>query len=167
MAVMVIPSNSAYATESGPPVTSVQSNTLKKFTDKISGASKIYCDYLDKLSPTGDFQKIYGMRVLINSLRNLLMTPLGSYPFDPSYGSLLYKKVFEIADSITEQEIIFEVTDRIKQVDDRIVIKDVNVSFFTDGKGYRVSVTIQKDRNLATTQIDFTEKEVGFALEEG
>jgi len=114
----------------------------------------------------GDFRKLEGVRVLITSLKNLLITPLGSYPFDPTFGSELYKKVFEPADSITAEEIKFEVIDRIMDWDDRVVINDVQTSFFSNQKGFRISVILEKGNSVFEAGMDFTEDEAGFALEE-
>jgi len=139
----------------------------KIFNNNVAGRTNIYYDYIARIDPAGDFEKKKGLGVLLNSIRNLLVTPLRSYPFDPEYGSLLYQKVFNPADSTTENEIKFEVTTRVKQFDNRVVIKSVEVRFFKSQKGYRLNLVISKGQQSEGTSIDFTEEEASFALEEG
>ena len=112
------------------------------FQEQISGKfSEIY-DYIPVISGTGDLTRISGIDVVINSLRNLLLTPLGFYPFDPEYGSLLYKKLFEMSDEMTQQEIEYEVTYRVRRYDKRIKIDKVYVIWSNDRKTAVVNVDI-------------------------
>ena len=63
-------------------------DSLKKFETEIKGKTKIPFDYRDIIASNGDFKRTEGINVYINSIRNLLCTPLGTYPFMPEYGSL-------------------------------------------------------------------------------
>ena len=146
-------------------VVGVISNTERNFNQSIIGGSDQNFDFLDVNGPDGDFRRIDGIAVMINSIRNLLSTPRGSYPFDPEYGSDLYKKVFEPADTTTEEDIQFEVLDRIKQYDNRVIVRDVKTSFFNSRKGYRIDVTIVRGKEKATTSLDFLERSA-FVLQE-
>ena len=144
----------------------IPSNNTKNFSDASEGAINFIADYGTKISGTGDFSKFSGLSVLVNSIRTLLITPVGSYPFDPTYGSNLYKKVFEPADAITEDEIRTEVVDKILEYDERITITNVSTEFFSNLKGFRINLTIQRDRSEVATSVDITEN-IGFSLEEG
>ena len=84
-------------------------------------------DIMPVIDSNGDFKEITGKDAIIQSIRNLLMTPLGFYPFDPTYGSLLYKQLFELNDTITEESIRYEVKDRIEEFDSRVVVENVNI----------------------------------------
>jgi phage baseplate assembly protein W len=146
-------------------VVGIISNTERRFnTSTVAGADNAF-DFIDKNGPDGDFRRIEGVAVLINSIRNLLTTPRGSYPFDPEYGSDLYKKVFEPADKTTEEEIQIESVDRIKIFDDRITVREVTTQFFNNRKGYRLNITIEKDDVKAVTSLDFLETSA-FVLQE-
>jgi len=160
MAYVPIAAKTQTATISGIPA-----NSYNRFLQEVEATSTIDMDFTSKLSPSGDFTKVIGISTLINSIRNLLTTPLGSYAFDPTYGSLLYEKVFSLADAETEQEIKFEVISRISQFDDRIQIMDVITEWFNDKKGYRVSVFLKKNDKETAVKIDITEN-VGFSLGE-
>ena len=139
-------------------------NDLKSFASNVSGKDNIFCDYKDTISPTGDFNRVETINVLINSLRNLLLTPLGSYPFNPEYGSELYKKVFEPLDSQSIEDIKFEVKDRVVQFDDRINVESVFVSPLSDNKGVNVSVKIKKGQEEANVKV-VIDKDQTFGLE--
>ncbi len=128
---------------------------LKLFDEKIKGKKNTVNDYRDVISANGDFKRISGMSALINSIRNLLLTPLGSYPFDPEYGSLLYKKVFEPADEESREEIEYEVTTRIRNFHSEINIENVVIEYFPDGKGFTVHLKLIKpESDTAVLSID-------------
>ena len=102
-------------------------------------------DYLPSIASIGDFQKISGINVIIHSIRTLLLTPLGFYPFDPEFGSELYKKVFDPLDDTSRDEIEFEVRDRIQEFDDRVEIEQVDIfQISLDGKAFKVDIYIRK-----------------------
>lgn len=143
----------------------IPSNTSKVFETGVIGTGQSLVDFSDIVSPSGDFKKLSGIKVVINSLRNLLATPLGSYPFDPEYGSELYKQLFEPADEITAEEIKHTVIDNARQFDDRIEITNVDTAFFSNRKGFRISVTIKRADIDEKIDIDITEQESAFELE--
>lgn len=132
------------------------SNTLKNFETKVKGKNNIAYDYRDIIAPVGDFLRLEGINVLINSIRNLLFTPLETYPFKPNYGSLLYKMVFEPLDQISLEQIQFEVKDRVYQWDSRVNITKVAVSPQPDKKCVTVSVHIQKGEESGDIKLDFS-----------
>ncbi len=133
------------------------SNTLKKFEEQVKGKRGVAHDYLDRIASTGDFSRIEGLNVIINSLRNLLMTPLGSYPFNMEYGSELYKKVWEPLDNYSLEEIEFEVKDRVAVFDPRIVVEGVEVIPLSDNKGVTVTVLIKKGDETGEITLDYSD----------
>ncbi len=137
---------------------------IKKFEDTIKGnADEIY-DFKDKIAPNGDFEKVQGINALILSLRTLLLTPLESYPFDPTFGSLLYRKVWELHVPETRDAIEYEVHDRVMAFDDRIIIEYVEVVYFSNLKGYRISLQISYEGKSAETDLEFDQQH-GIGLE--
>lgn len=115
------------------------------FQKQIAGKVKEIYDYMPTIDGTGDLTRVSGINVLINSLRNLLLTPLGYYPFDPEYGSLLYKKLFEPSDEVTAQEIEYEVKDRVVRYDSRIKVEKVQLTWSGDKKTAQVDVIIKRN----------------------
>lgn len=132
------------------------SNTLKKFEENVKGKSGLAYDYLDRIESAGDFARIEGVNVIINSLRNLLITPVGSYPFNSEYGSELYKKVFEPLDDQSQEEIEYEVKDRISLYDNRIAVENVIITNLSDNKGVTISVFIKKGDESGEVTLDFS-----------
>ena len=102
------------------------------FNSQIMGKSDEIYDYNFVIGGTCDLTRLSGINVLINSLRNLLLTPLGYYPFDPEYGSLLYKKLFEPSDDTTKDEIEYEIRDRVSMYENRVKIINVDCQFTAD-----------------------------------
>jgi len=142
-------------------------NTEKFFAKNIAGKNDQIYDYLPATSTRGDFQRIEGLDVLINSIRTLLLTPLGYYPFDPEYGSELYKKVFDPLDDVSRDEIMFEVTERIKNFDNRIDVVDSQIyELSTDGKSYRVDVVIARGKLEGTVSVHLPGPNHQFAFED-
>lgn len=99
----------------------------KQFEISRIGDNKKARDIMPVIDSNGDFKEVTGKDAIIQSIRNLLMTPLGFYPFDPSYGSLLYKQLFELNDSITEESIRYEVKDRIEEFEERVIVEHVKI----------------------------------------
>lgn len=141
--------------------------SLSQIDKKIYGKENIPIDFVEVIGQNGDFKKINGINVLVKSLRNMLMTPLGTYIFDPEYGSELYKKVFQIADDITKEEIIFEVRDRIQLYDDKVIIKEVDVDFYADSKGFYITAILEKDGYESDLILTFADYNMEFSMEEG
>lgn len=136
-----------------------------KFQTQVVGKNEEHVDYSDVISPSGDFKRYEGINVLINSLRNFLLTPLKTYPFDPTYGSELYKKIFEPHTTVTQQEVKYEIKDRIKSFDPRLKLEDVYVEHFSTFKGYRVTCTLSYEGDRSTIQLDFNEEQYLLGLE--
>ena len=140
-------------------------NDIEIFEQNVAGQADQIYDYQALVSATGDYKLLSGLDVVINSIRNLLLTPLGSYPFDPTYGSLLYKKVFEPADDATAQSIEFEVRDRIREFEDRISITKVQSTFFENEHAFKVEIYISKKGITGQVTLQFNERTGPFGLE--
>jgi len=141
-------------------------NSYHFFQDAVAGKINEIYDYAPVFDATGNFKRLSGIGVLINSLRTLLMTPLGYYPFDPEYGSLLYKKLFEPGDAQTLNEIEYEVHGRVKRYDDRIDIDSVSVSFSPNKKTAVVNVIINRNGVKGTVTSILTAQNTMFGLED-
>ena len=116
-------------------------NTTEKYFDTQSiGTSKLVRDILPILDNSGDFTVIKGKDVIAAQIRNLLMTPLGLYPFDPEYGTLLYQQLFEHIDSVTEKQIYYEVRDRVLKYIDGVDVLSVDIKWNTLHKSCKVDV---------------------------
>ncbi len=115
-------------------------NILDKFKTTSIGSSGRVLDFSSKLSPSGDFNKLFDMDAILASWSNILMTPRGSMDHDPEFGSDLYLYIFEPADSVTQESIKNEIYKAITTYDDRANIDEINVAFFKNKKGFNVSI---------------------------
>lgn len=118
-------------------------NILDRFKVKAVGSSSRIADYTARITSTGDFTRIEDFEVILASWNNILLTPLRSYTFDPEYGSILYKFVFEPADAQTENAIKNEIIYRLRKFDDRAEVRGVGVEFLTNMKGYNIDVQVR------------------------
>lgn len=115
-------------------------NLLERFIKSARGTDTQPHDFIARISSIGDFKRIRNIDVILNSWNNILLTPLGSYPYDPDFGSNLYKLVFEPADSGTVESIKSEVRDRILSYDNRGNILNITVVLLPNKKGFNVNV---------------------------
>ena len=130
----------------------IESSYQRQFDQNIAGNESQIFDYDPYIGNRGDFKKTEDINVVIRSIRTLLLTPLGHYPFDPEYGSLLYQQLFEPFDDETLQRIDFEIRDRIAQYEDRCKVEKVEFKKTQDGKSLIVDVNI--DRNGVKGKVD-------------
>lgn len=136
--------------------------TYKDFEVSRVGSNNISRDILPYIDNNGDFKEITGKDAIIASIRNLLMTPLGIYPFDPTYGSELYKMLFEMDDNITQDNIQYEVKDRVEQYEDRVKVLSVN--FTKEIKGVKVDLLIQIQDEKDKTKLSVFMKKLGDSI---
>lgn len=115
-------------------------NILERFVKSARGTDVQPHDFIPYISSIGDFKRIRNIDVILNSWNNILLTPLGSYLYDPEFGSNLYKLVFEPADSGTVEAIKQEVETRIRNYDARGEILSITVVMLPDKKGFNVNV---------------------------
>lgn len=115
---------------------------LDRFYKVISGTQNELIDYLPVISSSGELKKITDLDVILSSWSNILITPLGTYLFDPTFGSELYKQVWEPTDVQTQEKIESEIRRRLRQFDDRATVEEVQVSFFPNQKGFEVNVIV-------------------------
>lgn len=141
-------------------------NDYRFFQEKISGKEKEIYDVIPVINSVGDLTMISGIDVIVNSIRNLLLTPLGFYPFDPEYGSLLYQKLFEMSDEQTQSEIVYEVRERVKRYDPRVIIDSVDFSYSSDKKTAVVNVHINRNGIPGKVSAVLTAQKSMFGLED-
>jgi phage baseplate assembly protein W len=132
-------------------------NSLEKFQQTSVGSKGRIIDYIAKINPTGDLQKVMDLQAILSSWNNILTTPLRSCSFDPEFGSELYKYIFDPADASTLQKIDDEVRYRLNLFDDRAVITDVKIEFFSNRKGFNVTVFVKYDRQQGQVTSVITE----------
>jgi phage baseplate assembly protein W len=142
------------------------SDRYRYFENHIKGQNDQIFDYAPTFGPTGDLDRISGIDVVVVAVRTLLLTPLGYYPFDPQYGSLLYKKLFEPSDSVTIEEIKYEIESRISQYENRAKIEDILIKYTPDKKSVIINVILKRGDLKGTVSLSFNENNRMFGLED-
>lgn len=117
-------------------------NILDRFNYQIIGSDNKIFDISAKISPSGDFAKLKDLDVIISSWNSILLTPVGTYPFDPDFGSRLLNFVFEPADSQTAKNIENEIVSKLSRYDDRGTIESINLKYLPDRKGFTVDISV-------------------------
>ena len=115
-------------------------STQKYFDTNTVGSNNIIREILPILDANGDFLEVKGKDAIATQIRSLLMTPLGLYPFDPEYGTLLYKQLFQPIDEVTEKQIYYEVRERVLKYVDGVDVLSVSLEWDKSHKTCRVDV---------------------------
>ena len=116
---------------------------LARFKENVAGEGGKIIDFLPTFNSSGDLRKLTDLDVIINSWKNILLTPLGSWDHDPSYGSILYKLLFDPADEITRSKIENEIYDKLNMYDNRAKIKTMSVNYLSNRKGFSVTIVAE------------------------
>jgi uncharacterized protein len=100
-----------------------------------------YADIDYKLNTVNkDLRLATDIEAINNSIRNILNTPKGSVPGNPTFGSDLEGVLFEVIDDITFSLIQNIIIDELEKWEERITIQEVNLnSIIDDGQ---ISVNI-------------------------
>jgi len=129
-----------------------------QFFKNVAGKSGKIIDFIPIIDSSGDMKKVTELDAILNSWRNILLTPVGSYDHDPLYGSILYQLIWEPADNTTADQIRDEVENKLMIYDDRAKILNVNVDFFGAGrKGFNVLINVLYDNQEKKLSIDILE----------
>ncbi len=134
-------------------------SNLKKFNRNVLGASNKIFDYMPDISPSGDVKRLSEIDVIINSWKNILLTPVGSYDHNPEYGSILYQLLFEPADNITIDKIKTELESKLMLYDDRAKIMSTDVKYISSNKkGFNIDIDVLYKGNQKNMSVSITEE---------
>jgi len=129
----------------------------KQFELKDISSSNRKVDIMPKLNAYGDFTEVNGKDAVINAVRNVLMCPRGTYPFDPNYGSNFYKKLFEPMDIQTEQEIQFELEDCIRAYIPEVILNNIHIKL-NGNKSATIDLMLKMANEKNETKLSFNIK---------
>lgn len=118
-------------------------NLLDRFNYQNTGSNSKIFDISAKISPSGDFAKLKDLDVILSSWNAILLTPVGTYPFDPEFGSRLLNYVFEPADIQTVKNIETEIMVKLSRYDDRGKVLSIDVKYLPNKKGFTVNVHVE------------------------
>lgn len=101
---------------------------------------------------TGDILPATDVEAIKNSVKNIVLTPLGSRPFLPEFGTRVASALFELADEQTAAFIKDEISNGIRKWESRVSNLNVQVSDDADRNSYRVTIVFTTTYNA---QVEF------------
>lgn len=132
------------------------SASLEKFRASVAKDRTAPKDIVSKIASTGDYKELRGIDVVVNSIRNLLLTPKRSYVFDPEYGIGIHKYIFEPFDASTKDEIRAEIMDACRRYEGRAYIT-VKITQMVDMKTFVVNMTVKYEGEERTLSVKYDE----------
>lgn len=127
-----------------------------EFFKNIAGSTYDLFDVDSVIGPSGDLRELHGIDVLIRSITVALFTVEGTYLFNSEYGVGLYRYIFELADSKTENIIRTKVIQTINKYEPRAEAI-VEVSFYGSRPGFVIDIQIKYENEERTTKLVFDE----------
>lgn len=100
----------------------------------------------------GDVVAATDIDAVKNSIKNIILTPIGTRPFFPEFGTRVNGLLFELADAFTASQIRDEIKEGIIKFEKRISAFQVKVSDNPDKNAYRITTTFQMSYG---TQVEF------------
>ena len=79
-------------------------------------------------------------RAINNALKNIIMTSLYEKPFDAMFGSTVNRILFEPADTMTADDLQFEIKRAIARNEPRVKVEFVDVRINYDTGDYNVKI---------------------------
>jgi len=132
-------------------------NRVSSFVKNVSGSKSKIFDITSKLSPSGDFERISDIEVILSSWNIILKTPIGTYDHDPDFGSNLVNYIFEPADKTTADLIKTEISNVLSRYDNRATLSNIDVQFLLDKKGFVISLDVMYKGNKEKLKIIINE----------
>lgn len=120
---------------------------------------KIYADLPLSFTPnpiTGDIAPVSDDRAVKQGIINLLLTPVGSRPFNTDFGTDLNRYLFEAADSITESELNEEIADSIKRFEPRAQLVAIESSIENNELKIRIDYYVVNVPEVQTVETTIT-----------
>jgi len=132
------------------------SSRADRFT-QVNKKQETFSDFLnnfDKNPVTSTLAKIVNEESIKQSLRNLILTNVGERLFQPLVGSNVSRSLFEPADAVTADSLIYYIKNCIKQNEPRVLLNDVFVFANSDGNSFLVTIVFSVINNTAPISLD-------------
>ncbi len=92
---------------------------------------------------TGDVILATDIEAVKNSIKNIVLTPQGTRPFFPEFGTRVNNLLFELASPITASQIKDEIISGVTKFEKRISRFEVQVADDHERNAYRITTTFQ------------------------
>ena len=118
---------------------------------------EIYSDlsYNPGLNQLGDVTKLINMDAIKQSVKTIVLTPLGSRLFEPDFGTGVKQYLFEFLDEATLNNIKAVITNAITKYEPRVKVDSVDVKAFPETNEMSIDITylISELQEYDTTKI--------------
>lgn len=106
-------------------------------------ASKTYQDINNAVihPETKDLLKASDLEAIKNSIKNIILTPVGTRPFYPEFGTNVNSLLFENFGWLTAKEIERQILSAIEKYESRLSRVTVTVIANPDANAYEISIT--------------------------
>jgi len=101
---------------------------------------------------TGDLLLATDIEAVKNSIKNIVLTPRGTRPFFPDFGTRVNNLLFELASPITASQIKDEIVDGVQKFEKRVSTFQVRVDDDHERNAYRITTTFKMSYG---TQVEF------------
>jgi len=101
---------------------------------------------------TGDLLLATDIEAVKNSIKNIVLTPRGTRPFFPEFGTRVNNLLFELASPITASQIKDEIVDGVQKFEKRVSTFQVRVDDDHERNAYRITTTFKMSYG---TQVEF------------
>lgn len=101
---------------------------------------------------TGDLLLATDIEAVKNSIKNIVLTPRGTRPFFPEFGTRVSNLLFELASPLTASQIKDEIVDGVQKFEKRISKFQVRVDDDHERNAYRITMIFQMSYG---TQVEF------------
>ena len=101
---------------------------------------------------TGDLLLATDIEAVKNSIKNIVLTPKGTRPFFPEFGTRVSRLLFELASPLTASQIRDEILDGVQKFEKRISKFQVRVDDDHERNAYRITTIFQMSYG---TQVEF------------
>lgn len=128
---------------------------IENFIESITEKNTI-TDIDNTIDSNGDWKKIKNLDVILKHIITSLTVQRGTYLFDPSFGSGLYRYIFEPQDQKTLDSINRIISNIVADYR-RYTSIDYDVQFLRDKKGFRINLLIEYEGKTKTSSIDVDE----------
>jgi len=98
---------------------------------------------------TGDLLLATDIEAVKNSIKNIVLTPRGTRPFFPEFGTRVSNLLFELASPITASQIKDEIIDGVQKFEKRVSTFQVKVDDDHERNAYRITTTFQMSYGTA------------------
>ncbi|MCK9597028.1 GPW/gp25 family protein [Candidatus Pacearchaeota archaeon] len=94
------------------------------------------------IADNGDYQEIFDIDVMLDSLEKIFSIMLETYPFDPEFGSNLFRYLHEPFDDINRENIEYDVRNVMAEHIPGLKIKDLKIRAGND-KSFILDIIVE------------------------